>query len=185
MTRVIVKRVRFWVLPTFRAISIRIFNGTRDIPHRISSGLYLPLEGRFFFFFTFAWGALDKRSNYCNCFVVTATGFGILELAGGLVPQGGLVKGARAGWKFVECRKGCRWYVASPRMCWRQGEPYSTPLGVKPPSRVFLWSLSLQKPKEAAVGLTFTFSQVGSRSLVSSWVRSFPAIIWRFFLGGA
>ncbi|CAM9833960.1 unnamed protein product [Ectocarpus sp. 4 AP-2014] len=28
-------------------------------------------------------------------------GFGILELAGGLVPQGGLVKTARAGWKFV------------------------------------------------------------------------------------
>eukprot|EP00752_Nemacystus_decipiens_P011878 g10533.t1 len=28
-------------------------------------------------------------------------GFGILELAGGLVPQGGLVKTARFGWKFV------------------------------------------------------------------------------------
>lgn len=28
-------------------------------------------------------------------------GFGILELAGGLVPQGGLVKTARAGWKFI------------------------------------------------------------------------------------
>ena len=28
-------------------------------------------------------------------------GFGILELAGGLIPQGGLVKTARAGWKFI------------------------------------------------------------------------------------
>ena len=28
-------------------------------------------------------------------------GFGILELAGGLVPQGGLVKTARTGWKFI------------------------------------------------------------------------------------
>ncbi|CAN0344225.1 unnamed protein product, partial [Hapterophycus canaliculatus] len=29
------------------------------------------------------------------------SGLGILELAGGLVPQGGLVKTARAGWKFI------------------------------------------------------------------------------------
>lgn len=30
-----------------------------------------------------------------------STGFGILELAGGVLPQGGLVKTARAGWKFI------------------------------------------------------------------------------------
>lgn len=31
----------------------------------------------------------------------SSPGFGLLELAGGFLPQGNLVKTARAGWKFI------------------------------------------------------------------------------------